>query len=61
MSAAQSSIKFTYPAQFAGYLMDDLDEQLAQLDGNTYKVWSCLNRMLDSRCVNAVGEFPTAS
>ena len=46
-----------YPSQFSGHLTAELDENLASLDGNTYKVWSCLNRLLDSRAVNCIGQY----
>jgi len=46
-----------YPSQFSGHLTYELDQNLASLDGNTYKVWSCLNRLLDSRAVNCIGQY----
>lgn len=49
--------KTKYPTQFSGSLTYEIDQNLAALDGNTYKVWSCLNRLLDSRAVNAIGQY----
>lgn len=57
MISMGKSSQSKYPAQFSGHLTAELDQNLASLDGNTYKVWSCLNRLLDSRAVNVIGQY----
>ncbi|MBI1928374.1 winged helix-turn-helix domain-containing protein [Candidatus Poribacteria bacterium] len=57
MITFEKASKSKYPAQFSGHLTAELDQNLASLDGNTYKVWSCLNRLLDSRAVNCIGQY----